>query len=58
MVLLLLKPLLLDVVPSVAQTACIALARMADCSAQVAEEIVKYDILPDIIEPIEKQNVV
>lgn len=52
------KPLLLDVVPSVAQTACIALARMADCSAQVAEEIVKYDILPDIIEPIEKQNVV
>ena len=56
-VLHLLKPLLLDVVPSVSQTACIAIGRMAEKSHHIAEEIVKLDILPDIVEPIEKQNV-
>jgi hypothetical protein len=56
-VLLLLRPLLLDVVPSVSQTACIALARMAEASPQIAEDIIKIDILPDIVDSIAYQNV-
>lgn len=56
-VLLLLRPLLLDVVPSVSQAACMALGKMADKSAQIAEEIIKLDILPDIVDSITHQNV-
>jgi hypothetical protein len=56
-VLLLLRPLLLDVVPSISQTACIAIGRMACRSAEIAQEIINLDILPDIIDSITQQNV-
>ena len=55
--LLLLRPLLLDVVPSVSQTACIAIGRMAENSPQIAQEIISLDILPDIVDSIAQQNV-
>lgn len=55
--LLLLRPLLLDVVPSVAQTACIAIGRMASQSVEIAEEIINLEILPDIIDSIDHQSV-
>lgn len=55
-VLLLLRPLLLDVVPSVAQTACIAIGRMASESSDIAEAVISLDILPQIIYSIGDQN--
>lgn len=42
----LLRPLLLDNVPSIQQTAALALGRLASYSDDLAEEIVSYDILP------------
>ena len=47
--LILLRPLTLDVVPSISQTACIVLGRMASESKEVAESTVELDILPQII---------
>lgn len=44
-----LRPLTLDVVPSISQTACIALGRMAAESKEVAQGMVELDILPQIV---------
>lgn len=44
-----LKPLMLDVVPSVQQTAALALGRLADQSHVLAEAVVEENILPELI---------
>lgn len=53
----LLRPLLLDVVPSIQQTAALALGRLADHSNDLAEAVVKADILPQLVDSLESQNV-
>lgn len=52
----LLRPLLLDVVPSIQQTAALALGRLADHSNDLAEAVVKADILPQLVDSLESQN--
>lgn len=53
----LLRPLLLDVVPSVQQTAALALGRLANYSDDLAESVVKGDILPQLVYSLAEQNV-
>lgn len=45
----LLRPLLLDAVPSIQQTAALALGRMADVSSDLARAVVTGDILPQLV---------
>lgn len=45
----LLKPLVLDVVPSIQQTAALALGRLAEQSPDLAEAVVKENILSELI---------
>uniref|UniRef100_H2V6M0 Sperm associated antigen 6 n=2 Tax=Takifugu rubripes TaxID=31033 RepID=H2V6M0_TAKRU len=45
----LLKPLMLDVVPSIQQTAALALGRLAEQSPVLAEAVVEENILSDLI---------
>ncbi|KAG7236992.1 hypothetical protein INR49_032923 [Caranx melampygus] len=52
-----LRPLMLDVVPSIQQTAALALGRLADHSDDLAEAVVKEDILPQLINSLASQNV-
>ena len=52
-----LRPLLLDVVPSVQQTAAVALGRLANYSDDLAEAVVKGDILPQLVYSLAEQNV-
>ena len=52
----LLRPLLLDNVPSIQQTAALALGRLASYSDELAEEIVSYDILPQLVFSLQAQN--
>lgn len=52
-----LRPLLLDVVPSIQQTAALALGRLADHSDDLAEAVVKEDILPQLVHSLASQNV-
>ena len=52
----LLRPLLLDNVPSIQQTAAMALGRLASFSDNLAEEIVSYDILPQLVYSLSEQN--
>ncbi|XP_041670368.1 sperm-associated antigen 6 [Cheilinus undulatus] len=52
----LLRPLMLDVVPSVQQTAALALGRLADHSDNLAEAVVKEDILPQLVHSLASQN--
>ncbi|KAM7370013.1 hypothetical protein PAMP_011299 [Pampus punctatissimus] len=51
-----LRPLMLDVVPSIQQTAALALGRLADHSDDLAEAVVKGDILPQLIHSLASQN--
>ena len=53
----LLRPLLLDVVPSVQQTAALALGRLANYSDHLAEAVVRGDILPQLVYSLAEQNV-
>lgn len=53
----LLRPLLLDVVPSIQQTAALAVGRLADHSDDLAEAVVKEDILPQLVHSLASQNV-
>lgn len=53
----LLRPLMLDVVPSIQQTAALALGRLADHSDDLAEAVVKEDILPQLVHSLAEQNV-
>lgn len=52
----LLRPLLLDVVPSIQHTAALALGRLADNSEDLAEAVVKEDILPQLAHSMVSQN--
>lgn len=53
----LLRPLLLDVVPSIQQTAALALGRLANYNEDLAEAVVKGDILPQLVYSLAEQNV-
>lgn len=48
-VLALLRPLLLDIVPSIQQYAALCLGRLAEYSEHIAQQIVKALILPEIV---------
>lgn len=48
---------MLDVVPSIQQTAALALGRLAEHSHELAEAVVKEDILPVLIRSLVEQNV-
>lgn len=52
----LLRPLLLDVVPSIQQTAALALGRLANYNEDLAEAVVKGDILPQLVYSLAEQN--
>lgn len=53
----LLRPLMLDVVPSIQQTAALALGRLAEHNDDLAEAMVTEDILPELIRSLGEQNV-
>ncbi|XP_035474905.2 sperm-associated antigen 6-like [Scophthalmus maximus] len=52
----LLRPLMLDVVPGIQQTAALALSRLADHSYDLAEAVVNEDILPQLVHSLASQN--
>lgn len=52
----LLRPLLQDNVPMVAQTAAIALGRLANFSDDLAQAVVDSDILPQLVYSLSEQN--
>uniref|UniRef100_A0A803VAR9 Sperm associated antigen 6 n=1 Tax=Ficedula albicollis TaxID=59894 RepID=A0A803VAR9_FICAL len=52
----LLRPLLLDVIPSVRQTVALALGRLADHDVEMAEAVVKAGILPQLICLLPEEN--
>ncbi len=53
----LLRPLLLDAVPTIQQTAALALGRLANYNDDLAEAVVKGDILPQLVQSLAEQNV-
>eukprot|EP00877_Chromochloris_zofingiensis_P010277 jgi/Chrzof1/5502/Cz16g05190.t1 len=52
----LLRPLLLDNVPSIQQSAAMALGRLADYSDDLAEAVVQNEILPQLVYSLAEQN--
>ena len=52
----LLRPLLLDKVPSIQQSAAIALGRLANYSDDLAEAVVEEEILPQLVYSLSEQN--
>ena len=46
--LILLRPLVTDIVPSIAQTACITLGRLSSESIEAAEQVLSLDIIPTV----------
>ncbi|XP_065912613.1 sperm-associated antigen 6-like [Dysidea avara] len=52
----LLRPLLLDIVPTVQQTAALALGKLANHNDDLAEAVVKGDILPQLVYSLAEQN--
>nr|CEL64798.1 TPA: armadillo/beta-catenin-like repeat protein,putative [Neospora caninum Liverpool] len=52
----LLRPLLLDNVPSIQQTAALALGRLASHSEELAEAVVSQEILPQLAHSVAQQN--
>ena len=55
-VLALLRPLLLDTVPSIQQSAALALGRLAEASDELASAVVTSDILPQLVYSMADQN--
>lgn len=55
-VMTLLRPLLLDCVPNIQQTASLALARLASFSQELAEAIVHENILIQLVYSLKEQN--
>ncbi|KAK3717521.1 hypothetical protein QZH41_013787, partial [Actinostola sp. cb2023] len=53
----LLRPLLLDIVPTIQQTAALALGNLANYNDDLAEAVVKADILPQLVYSLAEQNV-
>ena len=56
-VLSLLRPLLLDNVPAIQQSAALALGRLANYNVELAEAVVESDILPQLVFSLNEQNV-
>lgn len=56
-VMALLRPLLIDTVPSIQQSAALALGRLASYSDDLAEAVVGYEILPELVYSLTQQNV-
>ncbi len=54
----LLRPLLLDNVPSIQQSAALALGRLASYSEELAEAVVSNEILPQLVNSLSEQNVI
>jgi 3-methyladenine DNA glycosylase AlkD len=52
----LLRPLLLDIVPSIQQSAALALGRLANHSDDLAEDVVANEILPQLVYSLSEQN--
>ncbi len=52
----LLRPLLLDNVSSIQQSAALALARLASYSPEIAEAIVTEQVLPQLVDSLSRQN--
>lgn len=55
-VMLLLRPLLLDAVPSIQQSAALALGRLANYSETLAEAVVMNEVLPQLVYSLAEQN--
>lgn len=55
-VMALLRPLLLDTVPTVQHTAALALGRLANVNDELAAAVVKSDILPQLVFSLAEQN--
>ena len=55
-VMALLRPLLLDVVPSIQQSAAIAIGRLASYSEDLCKSIADNNIIPQLVESLPKQN--
>lgn len=53
----LLRPLLLDIVPGIQQSAALALGRLANYSDELAESVVQNDVLPQLVFSLVEQNV-
>jgi hypothetical protein len=53
----LLRPLLLDKVPSVQHATALALGRLANTSKEIAEEIITVNLIPQLINSLEEKNV-
>lgn len=53
----LLRPMLMDAVPTIQQTAAVALGRLANHNDDLAEAVVKGDILPQLVYSLAEQNV-
>ncbi|NXS54923.1 SPAG6 protein, partial [Brachypteracias leptosomus] len=56
-VMALLRPLLMDVVPSIRQNAALALGKLANYNDDLAEAVVKENILPQLVRSLPEQNV-
>lgn len=54
--LLILRSLMLDLVPAVAQTACIAVGRLAADSHDTATELIDLEILPQLVHALSSSN--
>ena len=52
----LLRPLLLDSVPSIQQSAALAIGRLANYSEELAESVVQNDIITQLIYSLQKPN--
>merc|ERR1711959_332154 len=52
----LLRPLLLDTVPSIQQSAALALGRLANHNEELAEAVVSSQILPQLVYSLSEQN--
>ena len=55
-VMALLRPLLLDTVPTIQHTAALALGRLANVNDELATAVVKSDILPQLVFSLAEQN--
>lgn len=55
-VMALLRPLLLDTVPSIQQSAALALGRLANYSEALAEAVVMHEVLPQLVYSLSEQN--
>lgn len=55
-VMALLKPLLLDVVPSIQQSAALAIGRLATYSEELAKSVAENNIIPQLTYSLAKQN--